>query len=391
MKHQLILLSEEEFQRRLSRVRAAMREINADLALITDYANTYYLTGRVFTGIIAILESGKVYFFVRRPVGLTGESVIEIRKPEDILSVPEIAGAAKVALEMDITSYSSIERMKAMFPTAGFLNFSPAMRQVRSVKTEAEIELMRSSGISHTHVYSHIPKMYQEGMTDIELQVAVERMARLEGCLGEFRISGDSMELYMGSVLTGENADNPSPYDFAMGGGGINPSLPVGANGSVISRGNTVMVDMNGDFTGYMTDMTRVFALGEISDLAAKAHDCSRKICRRFEEIARPGVPAKEIYEMAAGMAREAGLEGYFMGHRQKAGFVGHGLGIEINELPVLAPRSRDILQTGNVIAIEPKFVIPHVGAVGIENTYVIYPDHVECLTNAPEEIISLN
>lgn len=74
----------------------------------------------------------------------------------------------------------------------------------------------------------------------------------------------------------------------------------------------------------------------------------------------------------ALDMARQAGLEHYFMGHRQHAGFVGHGVGIEINELPVIAPRSRDILEAGNVIAIEPKFIIPGVGAVGIESTYVV-------------------
>ena len=89
-------------------------------------------------------------------------------------------------------------------------------------------------------------------------------------------------------------------------------------------------------------------------------------------------------------MAREAGLHEYFMGHRQKAGFVGHGVGIEINELPVIAPRSRDILQENNVIALEPKFVIPKTGAVGIENTYVVTPDGLKPLTNTPEGLTSL-
>ena len=78
------------------------------------------------------------------------------------------------------------------------------------------------------------------------------------------------------------------------------------------------------------------------------------------------------------------------MGHRQHAGFIGHGVGIEINEWPVIAPRSRQILEEGNVIALEPKFVIHRNGAVGVENTYVIRRDGAERLTDAPEEIISL-
>ena len=101
----------------------------------------------------------------------------------------------------------------------------------------------------------------------------------------------------------------------------------------------------------------------------------------------RPGTPAKELYARAEAIVREHSLEAYYMGHRQHAGFIGHGVGIEINELPVIAPRSRDILAEGNVIALEPKFVIPGTGAVGIENTYAVYSDHVECLTPAPEDI----
>ena len=89
-------------------------------------------------------------------------------------------------------------------------------------------------------------------------------------------------------------------------------------------------------------------------------------------------------------MAAEAGFSDFFMGHRQHAGFVGHGVGIEINEAPVIAPRSKDILSEGNVIAIEPKFVIPGTGAVGIENTYVVENGGMRCLTLTPQEILQL-
>ncbi|MCM1096400.1 MAG: M24 family metallopeptidase, partial [Terasakiella sp.] len=100
---------------------------------------------------------------------------------------------------------------------------------------------------------------------------------------------------------------------------------------------------------------------------------------------------ARDLYELAAGMAREAGYAEAFMGHRYHAGFVGHGIGIEVNELPVLAPRSRDILAEGMTYACEPKFVVPGLGAVGIENTYVVRASGpAECITPAPEQIISL-
>ena len=197
------------------------------------------------------------------------------------------------------------------------------------------------------------------------------------------------MELFMGNILVGDNADSPTPYDFAMGGAGADASLPVGASGEPIVAGKTVMVDACGNFNGYMTDMTRCFRVGEVSELAMKAHELSISVNRRLAQFGA-GTPAKQLYEEAVKMVEEAGLTDYFMGHKQKAGFVGHGLGIEINEAPVLAPRSRDVLEEGQVVAIEPKFVIPGVGAVGVENTYIVRTDHLECITNASEEMIEL-
>ena len=90
-------------------------------------------------------------------------------------------------------------------------------------------------------------------------------------------------------------------------------------------------------------------------------------------------------------IAKKAGFEANFMGHRQKAGFIGHGVGIELNEAPVFAPRSKDILAEGMVFALEPKFVIPQVGAVGIENTFVVTASGIEKLTQCEEEILPLD
>lgn len=386
---QLVVLAPEENALRLSRLRKALAESSTDAVLISDNANIYYLTGRVFAGYIYVPATGPEIYFVRRPVGLEGDGVVYIRKPEQIaetigLNVPEV-----LALELDVTSWSDVNRLSAVFGESRIVNASPMMRRLRSVKTAAEIALMKISGEKQDRVYRRVPHLYREGMTDLELQVEIERLSRLEGCLGQFRISGDSMELYMGNVLAGENADTPTPYDFAMGGEGLDPSLPVGCNGSIIRPGESVMVDVNGNYTGYMTDMTRTFAVTEVDSLAQKAHQCSIDICAAIAAAGTPGTEAKALYEIAGKMAADAGLEHYFMGHKQKAGFVGHGVGIEINELPVIAPRSRDILAENNAIAIEPKFVIPGTGAVGIENTYIVTPSGMECITNAPQQIIS--
>ena len=386
-KEPLQLLPAEEASLRLDKVSSQLKASGTEAMLAGDNATLYYLTGRVFAGYAYITDAGEATFFIRRPVELEGDNVVYIHKPEHI---PDhlTAMPKSIALELDITPYSAIGRLQAIFPEAKMVNASPMLQSARATKTAFEIEKIRQSGIRQERVYRLIPKLYRPGMTDLELQVEIERASRLEGCLGQFRISGTSMELYMANLLVGDNADNPTPYDFAMGGAGLDPSLPVGCNGTEIRPGESVMADVNGNYTGYMTDMTRTFALGELSPLAMKAHQCSIDICRELSAMARPGTPAKALYVKAEDMAKEAGLHEYFMGHRQKAGFMGHGLGIEINEHPVIAPRSRDIIAEGNVFALEPKFVIPGTGAVGIENTYCVGADKTECLTNAPEPII---
>ena len=390
---QLLLLAPSEARKRIDALQALMRREGMDAVLVSDNANLLALCGRVYAGYAWIPAEGEPVWFVRRPVELGGDNVVYIHKPENIpayLSEASLKTGDTIGLEYDITAYSAVLRLMGLFPDSKTVNASGVLRQWRSVKTPVQAELMRQSAVKHAEVYKRVPGLYRMGMTDHELQVEIERLSRLEGCLGVFRISGPSMELFMGNVISGKNADNPTPYDFAMGGAGLDPSLPVGADGAEILENTTVMVDLNGNFTGYMTDMTRVFSLGKIPQLAMDAHQCSIDICHAFMKEARPGRAAKDLYAMAEEMVRERSLERYFMGHRQHAGFVGHGIGIEVNELPVIAPRSRDILQEGNTIALEPKFVIPEVGAVGVENTYLVTGDGAECLTVCPEEIVPL-
>lgn len=391
------LLDDEELSLRLGRVRELMSKTGLKCALISDYANIFYLTGRVYAGWIYIdAEISRPLYLVRRPSCLKGESTVYVRKIEDIPAALAEAGlniTHELGLETGLLDYNSVSRIKKAFGyDIAIKDASPVMREARAVKTACQIRELAESGARHSRVYKTIPRLYQPGMTDIELQIEIERALRLEGNLGQFRISGPSMEVFMGALLAGSNADSPSPYDFALGGAGLDPSLPVGADGAIIKPGTTVLVDLGGNFNGYMTDMSRVFSLGILPDIAYKAHRTSIEIHRQICSMHLPGTEAKTLYDMALKIAEDAGLKDYFMGHRYHAGFVGHGVGIEINELPVLAPRSRDILQTGNVFALEPKFVIPEVGAVGIENTYYISQEGKAVnLTTASEEIIALD
>lgn len=380
-----------EYALRWAKCRQLMAERNIDLCIVATPVNIYYLLGYIINGYIVLTRDGEPWIFVRRPEGLTGSRLVYFRKPEEIAARLAAEGhcPAVMALEMDSLSYNECLRLQRCFPKAVLENADVVLRTARAVKTDLELAFTRECGRIYCSAFRRVPELYRRGMSDHDFTLAFEGLLRRMGHIGIFRTFGVKMESFMGSsILVGDNADAASPYDFALGGAGMSPLLPMGDNGTVLRDGQTMMVDCGGCFGPYMTDMTRVFALGELPELALQAHQCSIEIHRHFRATARPGMLCADFYNMALQRAEEVGLKEYFMGHRQQAAFVGHGVGLEINELPVLFGRSKELLAENMVVALEPKFVIPGVGAVGVENTYIIHSDRVEWVTEeAPEEI----
>lgn len=384
---------ESEFDLRLTKVRLAMTNQKLDAILISSSVNIFYLSGGVCRGYFYIPVVGEPVLFVTPPGKIEHRYSEQIRKPEQIAERLEAKGISlpkHIGLEFDDMLYSEVERLKRALGEHEYGNASSVMREARLTKTAYELTKMREDGVKQCSVYSRVQHCYKEDMTDVEFQIEIERVLRKEGCLGFLRVAGSRMEINMGSVISGENADVVTPYDFAMGGGGVDPSLPVGASGMIMHRGSTVMVDMNGGFNGWQTDMTRCWAIGEVSDLARKAHECSRRILRDLESFARPGVEIGEMFRRAAAIAAEEKLTDYYLGHNHHVAFIGHGVGIELNEAPVIMERNKAPLQENMTIALEPKFVIPQVGAVGVENTYIVTPEGLENITPFREELDDL-
>jgi Xaa-Pro aminopeptidase len=301
-----------------------------------------------------------------------------------------LAYPKKLLLETDSLPYSDCLRLIAALNVAETLNASTLLRKIRSVKTAFELSQIKDCAKIHQKVYAEIPTLFKRGMTDLQFQIEIERVMRLHGSMGLFHTYGSNMDIHMGSVLTGGNAETPSPFDFALGGKGTDPTLPLGACGLKIEDGNTVMVDMAGNYRPWMTDMTRVYSVGKTSKLAYRAHQVSIEICSETSDIAKPGVACAELYDRALTVVRQNKLEDCFMGTLQQAKFVGHGVGLEINEPPVLSPRTTELLEENTVFALEPKFVIHGTGAVGIENTYAVTKTGVEKITVFEENIIEL-
>ena len=384
---------ENELELKWRRIQQAMRQEEADGCLLTMNMNLYYVSGQVFNGYFYLPAEGRPYWFVKRLTVPETNQVHVIRKPEqmpELFRDLNLAMPRKLLLEEDELSYNECIRLQHVFRAEATGNASALIRHIRMIKTPWEIEQMRISARRHEAVYREIPACYRPGMRDVELQIEIEKRMRMHGSLGYFRAFGSNMDIFMGSLLAGENAGEPSPFDFALGGKGIHASGPLGANGTLLREGTTVMADMSGNYTAYQTDMTRVFSIGKLPDRAYRVHRVALEIQARMERTAKSGVSCAELYRDALAMAGQEGLKDCFMGTHLQAKFVGHGVGLEINELPVLTTRSKDILQPGMTFAFEPKFVLAGIGAVGIENTFLVTDSGVEKMTLLDENIIEL-
>ena len=384
---------ENELELKWRRIQQAMRQEEADGCLLTMNMNLYYVSGQVFNGYFYLPAEGRPYWFVKRLTVPETNQVHVIRKPEqmpELFRDLNLAMPRKLLLEEDELSYNECIRLQHVFRAEATGNASALIRHIRMIKTPWEIEQMRISARRHEAVYREIPACYRPGMRDVELQIEIEKRMRMHGSLGYFRAFGSNMDIFMGSLLAGENAGEPSPFDFALGGKGIHASGPLGANGTLLREGTTVMADMSGNYTAYQTDMTRVFSIGKLPDRAYRVHRVALEIQARMERTAKPGVSCAELYRDALAMAGQEGLKDCFMGTHLQAKFVGHGVGLEINELPVLTTRSKDILQPGMTFAFEPKFVLAGIGAVGVENTFLVTDSGVEKMTLLDENIIEL-
>lgn len=383
-----------ELKQRRDKIRVLMAQQGIDAALFTCNVNLIYTYGQVVSGYLYLPLNDSARLFIKRPNNIEGEHIRPIRKPEqlpDLLTEQGLPLPQRLMLEGDELSFNEYRRLAACFPSAEVLPCGSALvRQARSVKTELEIELFRRSGLAHAKAYAQIPAVYRPGMTDRELSIEIERLMRLEGNLGIFRVFGQSMEIFMGSLLAGDNAAAPSPYDFALGGEGMDPALPGGANNTPLQEGQSLMVDLGGNFFGYMGDMSRVFSIGRLPQQAYDAHQLCLDIQDAIADMARPGVVCEDLYNKAIDMVTRAGMADYFMGVGQKAKFIGHGIGLEINEAPVIAPRMKQELEPGMVFALEPKIVLPGVGPVGIENSWAVGAEGLEKLIICEESIIEL-
>jgi len=390
-----------EIATRVATFQSLLLKHEIDAAIIRQNADLYYFTGTVQDAHFIIPASGHPVFLVRRDFGRANAQspVRPIVRLQSVKDLPEVvydccgtSSPKRLGMELDVLPANIFFYYdEKLFPQQQIVDISGLVRQVRMIKSSWEIEAMRRAAEISQAVADAVPELLHEGISEIELSADLENVARKAGHLGLIRLRSFNMDMYFGHILSGPEAAMPSYADAPTGGPGLSPAFGQGPGTRRIKSGEIVSVDTMMNWNGYLSDQTRNFCIGQPPSKLAEAYRFIRELHSRFRDLAKPGAITGELYDQLLQWAEEAGWADYFMGYDDnRVSFVGHGLGIEVDEFPFIAQRQKLALQPGMTFALEPKIIIPQLGITGLENTYLVTAAGLESINTASEELVIL-
>lgn len=383
-----------EIANRIAALQSELKKKELDGALITHPIDIYYFSGTRQNSLCWVPAQGAAMLLVRKSFQRAKlEACIEdIRPFPSSKQIPELfAGVGRIGLTSDVLPVAQLNYFEKILPGRQFADISAINRSLRSVKSAWEIERMREGAEQLCSVFAQVPEFLKPGMREIDLAAEFECRLRKLGHEGYIRMRAYNQELFQGLVMAGESAAAPGFFDGAATGPGLSNASPHGPSRARIEPNLPILVDYTSVFEGYIVDMTRIFVFGDLDARARHAFDTARAIQDALAAELKPGVICSALFQKAAAMAAEAGLGECFMGvPGEQAKFVGHGVGLELDEMPVLAQGFDQPLVAGQTIAVEPKFVIPGKGVIGIENTFAVSASGGVKITDYRDDFVRL-
>lgn len=379
-----------ELKSRMARFKTQMNVSNPDweMAVIFSKINQYYFTGTMQDGMLLIPRDDEATFWIRKSLERASKESLFPR----IKSMKSFRDAAKnidklpdtVYLETEVVPLALYRRFQKHFP---FKDVKPAdisIAAVRSVKSEYELQLMRKAGKIHEHVLEDIvPEMLVEGMSEADLAAELFKVMIDEGYQGITRFGMFDTEMILGHIGFGESSIYPSYFDGASGNYGLSPAVPLlGSRERKLKKGDLVYVDIGSGVEGYNTDKTMTYMFGSsLPQYAIDIHNKCVDVQNKISAMLKPGAIPSQIYKQIMDSLDDDFLQNFMGFGNRKVKFLGHGIGLVIDELPVIAEGFDNPLQEGMTLAVEPKNGIKNIGMVGIENTFIVTPNGGESIT----------
>ena len=388
-----------ELEARIEKLQKILDENNVDGALILQKADLFYFAGTIQDAHLYVPCDNDSILMVYKDLERTRaessiKNIVPLKNIGQICSLLHDNGYALpriLGMELDVLPANLYFNYKSLFEHAKIVDISHHIRLIRAVKSAYEIDMIRKAAGLSDRIADCVEEFLHEGITEIELAGRIEARARKLGHPGIVRMRLWGSELFYGHLLSGPCAAVPSYLSSPTGGTGVSPAVAQSAGFRRIQRGEPVLVDYVFVLNGYMSDHARIFALGNLPDDLIMAHEAMLKVQSVIKKEAKPKAKAGKLYDMALELTKELGYEEYFMGvGDRRIRFVGHGIGLELDEYPFLAKGQELELEEGMTIAVEPKLIFPGKGVLGIENTHVVTGNGLKQLTHFDEKIIIL-
>jgi len=392
-----IQVTKQELESRIKRLCAAITEKRPewDTAIILSRVNQYYFTGTMQDGLLVIKNGGTTKYFARRSYERAKEEspLHAIYPMESYKDIAQVMGGdfGNTLIEAEVVTVGILEKFKKHFTIKHMYPIENIIFGVRAVKSPYELYWMTESGKQHSHLLNEVaPSILREGMSELDFSAELyEKMLKL-GFHGVSRFYRHQTEMIAGQIGFGENSLYPTNFDGPGGMKGMCPAVPIiGSRDRLLKKGDLVFVDIGFGMYGYHSDRTQVYMFGATpSDEVVKVHRKCIEIEKKAAELLRPGNLPSEIYNKIIDDLDSDFLNNFMGFGKRHVKFLGHGIGLHIDEHPVIANGFNIPLQENMVIALEPKKGIAGVGMVGVEDTYIVTPDGGLCITGGEKDIM---
>lgn len=390
-------IPESEIDDRLHRLQARMLEVALHGALIFEPVDLLYYTGTIPSGVLFVPSEGEPALFVRRSFERARrespiKNIVPFTSFKEILAALQKRSLPFSMLGIDefATTLSYFKLLKKNFVNARFADIGHELRRIRAVKSPYEIGKLKQAGEISRTVTALIPELLVPGISEWELALKLFHETAMLGknCLS--RLAFNSGECFMGTVCFGDSSNSPSAFDGPDGIPGKSPACPCGGSDRTLKRGDLVFVDMLFPCDEYYVDKTRVFSLGQPDESVQHAHRICLDVQHAVRERLKPGAIPSQIYEdVIETIIKPNAFETDFMGFGgNQVKFLGHGVGMVINEGPVIARKSDEPLEENMVLAVEPKKALVGIGMVGVENTFQVTSGGGLNLTEDNDQIV---
>ncbi|MDD5475215.1 MAG: Xaa-Pro peptidase family protein [Syntrophales bacterium] len=383
--------------RRIKGIQEKLSPIGVDAILLNYSRSVYYFSGTAQPAFLLVspldyqLLIGKGIEHAFRETWLPADKL----SPSGLGGVVDVLnqwglGGGVLGMELDVIPAALYFRIASMLPGFRIEDVARTVLEQRKIKDRHELDCLREAGRIVHAGHERVMEVLRDGMTEVELSAEVEDAHRRAGHEGQYFVRQWDFFMGRGVLASGENLSSIAGKVQSISGSGMSAAVPLGASEHVIRKGDMVVVDIPTLYRGYHSDQSRTYVVGKASSSCRELYQGMMEIADRAIGCLKPGVTCNDVYEMTFSVAREIGMEPFYLrlgGNPEPLFFVGHGVGLEVNELPLLSKGNNDVIRAGTVVTLEMEMWKSEKEVVKVEDTIAIHGGGAELLTISPREL----